>query len=236
MSLYRLTDLLRYVVCPTKLEYTTDEVTVNPMNKLYTGLLHESLLYLGKNNHFSYKILNHQLNNIWARLKSELPGSDTNVYLAISSRVKQLYKQVHEDISELIAVDYSTTVSVGEHTIDVVIAGVYLSSDRSLVFLYNYPESGYNFTDNSLVSIIYNYISRVISKEDFKHQLPPRVIAYKSNTGVAYSLETSESIVQLKPIVTNILTGVVQKLFYPVVSTSNCVNCNYKDKCKWSNE
>lgn len=226
--------VVKYTVCPSKIAFNTAEAVEDPLAKLYRLLIHQALLYLGKNNRMNLAILGTILNLVWDSLKSELPGLDSAGYLLIKSKLKTIQSQLFDNISELIATDYITTLSVDNIVLSVNVKAIFLSKDRVISFLYSYDESGYHFTDTSLNSLLYNYVSRRISKQDFEYTNKPEVYVFKTSTAMTYKVDTEKSTTQLKPIITNLFMNTLDNRHYPTPSINNCTKCSFKDKCEWS--
>lgn len=231
--LISINSILDYIVCPFKLSYSTATDSIDPTHKLYKLLIHQCMLYLAKNERMHLTIANTILNNCWSTLKTELPGADSSFYLSVKHRLKQIEQNLFADISELIATDYQTTITLQQHVLDIKIKAVYLNTSRVLTFLFEYPSSGYHFVANSLNNNVLTFVARTIAKQDFNTMSTPQVMVFKSATGMTYKLETDKTLHQLKDVINNLVQGISQKIYYPISNTNNCTNCEYKSNCEW---
>jgi len=231
--LLSLDSILQYTVCPFKLTFSTEPAELEPINKLYKLLIHQGLLYLGKNNRLGPNTLNGILNTSWHGLKSELASADSSLYLSIKNRVKQINQNLFSNISELVATDYQTTITFGTVIAAVRIKAVYISSDRVLGFLFEYNDTGYHFTSNTMLSNLYTYVARTVAKQDFNSSVVPEVLVFKTLNGMTYKVETDKTLTKLKPIIHNIIHSVNQKFYYPVSTPTNCNGCSYRNTCEW---
>ena len=225
--------ILEYQVCPYKLHYDTVSPTVNPITELYKNLVHQSLLYVGKNNKFSHKTFNVIFNTVWSSLKHRLPSVDSALYINLKNKVSGLYQSIFRDMTSLVAVGYISALDVGADVLQVDIAAVFTDKNKNLWFLFQYDESGYQFSDTSLLNALYNYVTKRVSKQDFGTHMEVNAIVLKTQNAITYKISSSKSLSQLKPIVSSFIDTFKLNKLYPIATDNNCTNCGYKKHCQW---
>lgn len=136
-------------------------------------------------------------------------------------------------MGSVIAIDYISALDIGFDVLQINIAAVFTDRDKNIWFLFDYPESGYQFNDTSLLNALYNYVTKRVSKQDFGTYLEVNAIVLKTQNAITYKINSSKSLTQLKPIVSNFIDTYKLNKLYPIATDNNCTNCGYKQHCQW---